>query len=73
MRKQLLIGVSLVAAVFLVLSCTIFMNGFFLNGVVDMSPYFSVLPFLLIMALSVLLITYVPDLSLGILKLLGRI
>ncbi len=31
-----------------------------------------VLPFLLIMALSVLLITYVPDLSLGILKLLGR-
>jgi len=32
-----------------------------------------VLPFLLIMALSVLLITYVPDLSLGILKLLGRV
>jgi tripartite ATP-independent transporter DctM subunit len=32
-----------------------------------------VLPFLFIMALSVLLITYVPDLSLGILKLLGRI
>jgi C4-dicarboxylate transporter DctM subunit len=31
-----------------------------------------VLPFLLLMALSVLLITYVPDLSLGILKLLGR-
>lgn len=32
-----------------------------------------VIPFLLIMALSVLLITYVPDLSLGILKLLGRV
>jgi len=31
-----------------------------------------VVPFLLIMAVSVLLITYVPDLSLGILKLLGR-
>jgi C4-dicarboxylate transporter DctM subunit len=31
-----------------------------------------VLPFLLIMALSVLLITYVPNLSLGLLKLLGR-
>ena len=29
-------------------------------------------PFLLIMALAVLLITYVPDLSLGILKLLGK-
>jgi tripartite ATP-independent transporter DctM subunit len=32
-----------------------------------------VLPFLLIMALSVVLITYVPDLSLGILELLGRV
>lgn len=32
-----------------------------------------VLPFLLLMALSVLLITYVPDLSLGLLKLLGRV
>jgi C4-dicarboxylate transporter DctM subunit len=32
-----------------------------------------VLPFLLIMALSVLLITYVPDLSLGLLKLMGRV
>ncbi len=31
-----------------------------------------VLPFLLIMALSVLLITYVPQLSLGILQLLGK-
>jgi C4-dicarboxylate transporter, DctM subunit len=30
------------------------------------------LPFLVMMALSVLLITYWPDLSLGILKLLGR-
>ena len=29
-------------------------------------------PFLLIMALAVLLITYVPDLSLGILKVLGK-
>ncbi len=36
------------AAVFLVLSGTIFMNAFFLEGVVDMSPYFEVLPFLLI-------------------------
>jgi C4-dicarboxylate transporter DctM subunit len=32
-----------------------------------------VLPFLLMMALSVLLITYVPDLSLGLLKLLGKV
>lgn len=36
------------ATVFLVLSCTTFMNAFFLNAVVDMSPYFEVLPFLLI-------------------------
>lgn len=36
------------AAVFLVLSGTTFMNSFFLEGVVDMSPYFEVLPFLLI-------------------------
>jgi len=39
---------SIVGAVFLVLSCTIFMNDFFLNGVVDMSSYFRMLPFLLI-------------------------
>jgi C4-dicarboxylate transporter, DctM subunit len=32
-----------------------------------------VIPFLLMMALSVLLITYVPDLSLGLLKLLGKV
>jgi TRAP-type C4-dicarboxylate transport system permease large subunit len=32
-----------------------------------------VLPFLLIMAAAVLLITYVPDLSLGLLKLTGRL
>lgn len=32
-----------------------------------------VLPFLLIMALAVLLITYVPDISLGILKATGRL
>jgi len=38
----------IVGAVFLVLSCTIFMNGFFLGGVVDMSGYFRVLPLLLI-------------------------
>jgi C4-dicarboxylate transporter DctM subunit len=37
------------------------------------SLFHYVLPFLLIMVLSVLLITYVPDLSLGILKLLGRV
>lgn len=36
------------AAVFLVLSGTTFMNAFFLEGVVDMSPWFEVLPFLLI-------------------------
>lgn len=36
------------AAVFLVLSCTTFMNSFFLDGVVDMGPYFTALPFLLI-------------------------
>ncbi len=36
------------AAAFLVLSGTTFMNSFFLDGVVDMSPYFEVLPFLLI-------------------------
>ena len=36
------------AAVFLVLSCTTFMNSFFLDAVVDMSAYFEVLPFLLI-------------------------
>ena len=35
-------------AVFLVLSCAIFMNSFFLESVVDMSAYFEVLPFLLI-------------------------
>ena len=33
----------------------------------------TVLPFLLIMAVSVLLITYVPELSLGVLKALGRL
>ena len=36
------------ATVFLVLSCSTFMNAFFLNGVLDMSPYFEILPFLLI-------------------------
>ncbi|MEE2659011.1 MAG: ABC transporter permease [Candidatus Latescibacterota bacterium] len=36
------------AAVFLVLSGTTFMNSFFLDGVVDMSRYFEVLPYLLI-------------------------
>ena len=36
------------ATVFLALSGTTFMNSFFLAGVVDMSPYFEVLPFLLI-------------------------
>ena len=36
------------ATAFLVLSGTTFMNSFFLEGVVDMSPYFEVLPFLLI-------------------------
>ena len=37
------------ASVFLVLSCSTFMNAFFLNGLVDMSPFFEVLPFLLIL------------------------
>jgi ABC-2 type transport system permease protein len=36
------------ATVFLVLSCTGFMNAFFLDGVVDMTGYFDALPFLLI-------------------------
>ena len=36
------------ASVFLGLSATIFMNSFFLNAVVDMSPYFETLPLLLI-------------------------
>ena len=35
-------------AVFLILSCTTFMNSFFLNAVVDMSYYFEILPYLLI-------------------------
>jgi ABC-type transport system involved in multi-copper enzyme maturation permease subunit len=38
----------IVGAVFLVLSTTIFMNDFFLRGVVDMSAYFAALPLLLI-------------------------
>jgi ABC-2 type transport system permease protein len=38
----------IVAGVFLVLTSSIFMNGFFLTGVVDMGPWFSVLPYLLI-------------------------
>jgi len=36
------------ATVFLVLSCSTFMNSFFLDAVVDMSAYFEILPFLLI-------------------------
>jgi ABC-2 type transport system permease protein len=36
------------ATVFLVLSCTTFMNSFFLDAVVDMSAYFALLPYLLI-------------------------
>ena len=36
------------ASVFLVLSCSTFMNAFFLNGLLDMGPYFEILPFLLI-------------------------
>ena len=36
------------AAVFLVLSCTTFMNSFFLNAIVDMSSYFEILLYLLI-------------------------
>ena len=35
--------------------------------------YRDVIPFLVILGLGVLLITYVPALSIGILKLLGRI
>jgi C4-dicarboxylate transporter, DctM subunit len=37
-----------------------------------MRVYRDTFPFLLILALGVLLITYVPDMSLGLLKLLGR-
>ena len=36
------------ASVFLVLSCSTFMNAFFLNSVLEMAPYFEVLPYLLI-------------------------
>ena len=36
------------AAVFLVLAGTSFMNSFFLQGVIDMTPFFDTLPFLLI-------------------------
>jgi len=34
--------------------------------------YWNVIPFLLILGLGVLLITYVPALSIGVLRLLGR-
>lgn len=37
------------ATVFLVLSCSIFMNDFFVKGIVDMSAYFEALPFLFIL------------------------
>jgi len=36
------------ATAFLALSCAIFMNAFFLNGVLEMRSYFDVLPYLLI-------------------------
>ena len=36
------------AAVFLVLAGTVFMNSFFLRGLVDMGPYFETLPYLLV-------------------------
>lgn len=36
------------ASVFLILSCSTFMNAFFLNGVLEMAPYFDLLPFFLI-------------------------
>ncbi len=36
------------ASVFLVLSCSTFMNAFFLNGILEMAPYFDLLPYLLI-------------------------
>ena len=36
------------AAVFLVMAGTSFMNSFFLAGVIDMTPFFDTLPFLLI-------------------------
>lgn len=35
-------------SVFLVLSCATFMNAFFLNGLLEMAPYFEFLPYLLI-------------------------
>jgi hypothetical protein len=35
--------------------------------------YWNVIPFLLILGLGVLLITYVPALSIGMLRLFGRI
>ncbi len=39
------------AAVFLLLSGSIFMNSFFLNSIVDMSEYFRTLPLLLLLAI----------------------
>jgi ABC-2 type transport system permease protein len=36
------------ASVFLILSCSTFMNAFFLNGILEMAPYFDLLPYLLI-------------------------
>lgn len=39
---------ALLAAAFLLLSCGVFMNEFFLAGVADMSAYFRLLPFMLV-------------------------
>jgi len=36
------------AAVFLMVSCSIYMNGFFLAGVADLSGYFDLVPYLLV-------------------------
>ena len=36
------------ASVFLILSCSTFMNAFFLKGALDMAPYFDLLPYFLI-------------------------
>lgn len=44
----------IMAAVFLILSGTHFMNSFFLAGVIDMAPFFDTLPYLLILFLPAL-------------------
>jgi ABC-2 type transport system permease protein len=46
------------AAVFLVVSCGAFMNTFFLDSVADLTPYFDLLPYLLV--------AFAPSISMGV-------